>query len=61
VRGGSGFHLATGIVLSALYMLFFQFTQTCSTNVGLNPFLAVWIPNFIFGLAALALYQKQIR
>jgi lipopolysaccharide export system permease protein len=61
VRGGSGLHLALGIVLSALYMLFLQFTQTFSTNAGLNPFMAVWIPNLIFGVVALYLYRKQIR
>ena len=61
VRGGSGFHLAMGIVMSALYMLFLQFSQTFSTNAGLNPLIAVWIPNFIFGLVALYLFRKQIK
>lgn len=61
VRGGSGLHLAIGIVMSALYMLFLQFTQTFSTNAGLNPLLAVWIPNLIFGLVALYLFRKQIK
>ena len=61
VRGGGGLHLAIGIVLSALYMLFFQFAQTFSTNAGLNPLIAVWIPNFIFGIVAIYLYQKQIK
>jgi lipopolysaccharide export system permease protein len=61
VRGGSGFHLAMGIVMSALYMMFFQFSQTFSTNAGLNPLLAVWIPNIIFGALALYLYRKQIK
>ncbi len=61
VRGGSGFHLAMGIVLSAVYMLFLQFSQTFSTNAGLNPLIAVWIPNFIFGIVAIYLFRKQIK
>lgn len=61
VRGGSGFHLAMGIALSALYMLFLQFSQTFSTNAGLNPLLAVWIPNFIFGGIAAWLFWRQIK
>lgn len=61
VRGGSGFHLAIGIMLSALYMLFFQFTQTFSTNAGLNPLIAVWIPNALFGVVAIYLYLRQIK
>jgi lipopolysaccharide export system permease protein len=61
IRGGSGFHLAIGIVISSLYMLFLQFTQTFSTNAGLSPLLAVWIPNFLFGAVALWLYRKQVK
>ncbi len=61
VRGGSGLHLAIGIVGSALYMLLFQFVQTFSTNAGLNPLFAVWIPNIIFGILAIYLLLKQLR
>jgi lipopolysaccharide export system permease protein len=61
VRGGSGFHLAMGIVMSALYMMFLQFSQTFSTNAGLNPLIAVWIPNIIFGILAIYLFRKQIK
>ncbi len=61
VRGGSGLHLALGIVISALYMLFFQFTQTFSTNAGLSPLIAVWIPNAIFGVVALLLFRRQVN
>lgn len=61
IRGGSGLHLVIGIVISALYMLFLQFAQTFSTNAGLSPFLAVWMPNLIFGILALFLYKRQIR
>ncbi|WP_157760713.1 LptF/LptG family permease [Chitinophaga caeni] len=58
VRGGSGFHMALGIVISALYILFLQFSTVFATKASLNPLLAVWIPNFIFGGLAIYLYRK---
>lgn len=61
VRGGSGLHLAIGIVISALYIMAMQFTTTFSTKAGLNPLIAVWIPNMIFGIVALYLYRRQIK
>lgn len=61
IRGGSGLHLALGIVISALYIMAMQFTNTFSTKAGLNPLIAVWIPNFIFGIVAWYLYRKQVR
>ncbi len=61
VRGGSGLHLAIGIVISALYIMAMQFTTTFSANTGMSPILAVWIPNIIFGIVAIVLYLRQVR
>jgi lipopolysaccharide export system permease protein len=61
VRGGSGLHLALGIVISAMYIMALQLSTTFSTKAGLNPFIAVWIPNFIFGTLAFYLYRRQIK
>jgi len=61
IRGGSGLHLALGILISAVYMLFLQFSTTFSTKAGLNPFIAVWIPNLIFSIVAFILYRRQSR
>jgi lipopolysaccharide export system permease protein len=61
IRGGSGFHLALGITISAIYIMFLQTSQTFSTKSNLDPLLAVWIPNFIFGIVAYLLYLRQIR
>ncbi|WP_344979592.1 LptF/LptG family permease [Compostibacter hankyongensis] len=58
VRGGSGLHLALGIVISASYILFMQFSTTFSVKGTLNPLLAVWIPNIFFAGVAYALYRK---
>lgn len=59
VRGGSGLHLAMGILISAVYMMFLQFSTTFSTKAGLNPLLAVWIPNIVFAIVAVILYRRQ--
>ncbi len=61
IRGGSGLHLAIGIAISALYIMALQLSTTFSTKAGLNPMLAVWIPNFIFGGVAFYLYRRQVK
>ncbi|HTN46844.1 MAG TPA: LptF/LptG family permease [Flavipsychrobacter sp.] len=61
IRGGSGIHLAFGVVLSAAYMMALQFSKTFSTKAGLNPLVAVWIPNMIFGAVAYYYYRKQVK
>lgn len=60
VRGGSGLHLAIGILMSAVYMLLLQLSTTFSTKADLDPLIAVWIPNFIFAIVALVLYRRQV-
>ena len=61
IRGGSGIHLAFGVVLCAVYIMLLQFTKTFSTKAGLNPLLAVWIPNIIFSFIALYFYRRQVK
>ena len=50
VRGGIGLHLGIGLGLSFAFILFMQVSTTFATNGNLHPFLAVWIPNLIFGV-----------
>lgn len=61
IRGGSGLHLALGIIISAIYIMFLQTSTTLSTKANLSPFLAVWIPNLIFAVVAYVLYRRQIK
>ena len=58
VRGGSGLHLALGVVISVLYILFSRFTIVFATKGNFTPFLAAWTPNLVFGLLAFYLYKK---
>jgi len=61
IRGGSGLHLALGIIISAVYIMFLQTSTTLSTKASLSPLLAVWIPNIIFAVVAYVLYRRQIK
>jgi lipopolysaccharide export system permease protein len=58
VRGGSGLHLALGLLISASYIIFMQFSTTFSIKGTLHPALAVWIPNIIFTVLAYYIYKK---
>lgn len=57
VRGGIGFHLATGVAISLLYILCMKTTAVMATNAGMSPLLAVWTPNILFAIFGLYLYQ----
>lgn len=61
VRGGSGFHLAVGVVLSVLYILFGRFSLVFATKGSFTPFLAAWMPNIIFGVLSYYLYKRAAR
>jgi len=58
VRGGSGLHLAMGVVISVLYILFSRFSIVFATKGNFTPILAAWLPNIIFGVLAFYLYKK---
>lgn len=57
-RGGSGLHMAVGIILAAVFVVMDKFSLTFSTKGNLHPFLAAWMPNFIFSLVAIYLYRR---
>lgn len=58
VRGGMGKNLGIGLTLSALYILFSTVSTTFSASGAMTPFMAVWLPNFIFLAIGIYLYQK---
>jgi lipopolysaccharide export system permease protein len=58
VRGGSGLHLAIGIVIAAIFVVMDKFSVTFSTKGNLPPMLAAWLPNIIFTGVAGILYVK---
>jgi len=58
IRGGVGLHIALGIVLSCVYILFMHVSVTFATSGLAQPLIAVWIPNIIFTLVAFYLYRN---
>ncbi len=58
IRGGSGVHLATGIIICAVFILTDRFSTIFSTKGDLNPYIAAWVPNVIFSFITIYLYKK---
>lgn len=48
-RGGMGFNLALGVLIGAVFVFLSKFALTFSTNLYMNPMLAMWLPNLVFG------------
>lgn len=55
VRGGIGFHLAMGVGLAFTYIFMQKVTNTYAINNTLSPFMAVWLPNILYGIIGLVL------
>ncbi|MEP6845908.1 MAG: LptF/LptG family permease [Panacibacter sp.] len=58
VRGGSGAHIALGIVLAVIFILMDRFSTIFSTKGNLPPYIAAWIPDLVFGFIAVYIYRK---
>jgi lipopolysaccharide export system permease protein len=58
IRGGSGLHLAMGIVMAAIFVVMDKFSVTFSTKGHFSPLLAAWLPNIIFTGLAFWLYAR---
>ena len=58
VRGGSGFHLALGVLISVAYVLMSRFTIVFATKGNFTPWLASWLPNILFALLAIYLFKR---
>ncbi|MCE7863171.1 MAG: YjgP/YjgQ family permease [Bacteroidetes bacterium CHB5] len=60
-RGGTGFQIALGFLLSFIFILFFTMTRTFAETGSLPPFLAAWLPNGVFILISLGMYKYVPR
>lgn len=61
VKGGMGMNIGIGLILSFAYILFMGVTQTFAINGVASPALAMWIPNIVFSIIALALFIRANR
>ena len=57
-RGGSGMHLALGILIAALFIVSDRFSTVFATKSSFPPLLAAWLPNILFTGVAYYLYRK---
>ncbi len=58
LRGGSGMHLASGIIIAALFIISDRFSTVFATKGNFPPLLAAWLPNIIFAVVAYLLYRR---
>jgi lipopolysaccharide export system permease protein len=58
LRGGIGLQLALGIIISFSFIVIMQVSTVFATFGTLEPWVAVWIPNFLFSILAAVLIIK---
>ena len=58
VRGGIGMHLALGVFIVFFYIFAMKVSTVAATNAGLNPLLAVWLPNIGFFIISMLLFRN---
>ena len=61
IKGGLGFHLGLGLLLAFSYILFMQISTVFAISGNTPPFIAVWLPNFVYAAIALFLYRWAAR
>jgi lipopolysaccharide export system permease protein len=57
VRGGLGLNLVIGFIFAFIYIFSMRITTVAATNAGLEPLIAVWIPNILFGIIGIFIYR----
>jgi lipopolysaccharide export system permease protein len=61
LRGGIGFQIAIGVLISFVYILFTQFSKQFAIGGLLPVVLAVWLPNIFFLFVAIYLLRLAPR
>ena len=61
IKGGMGFNIGMGLLLSFSYILFMQITSSFAISGTVSPLVAVWIPNILYSFIAAYLYTKAPR
>lgn len=60
-RGGMGINLAIGIAIAFAYVFLDKIFGTLAEKSTFSPFIAVWIPNIVFGILAYYLLKNAKR
>lgn len=61
IKGGMGMNIGIGLALSFSYILFMTVSSTFAINGTMSPMIAAWLPNFLYILIAIYVYQKAPR
>jgi len=57
VRGGIGMHLGMGIAIAFTFILLLQVTSVFAIFGNLPAYIALWIPNILYGIVAIILLR----
>lgn len=60
-RGGMGVNLAVGICIAMVFVFFDKIFGVMAEQSDFSPLIAVWFPNFIFGILAIFLLRNAKR
>ncbi len=60
-RGGIGLNIGLGLLFAFSYIMLMQVSTVFSINAGMNPLIAVWVPNLIYAVIAAVLYRQAAR
>ena len=60
-RGGMGINLAIGILLAFSYIFMDKIFGVLAEKSSVSPIIAVWFPNFVFGILAIYLLRNAKR
>jgi lipopolysaccharide export system permease protein len=60
-RGGIGVSIAIGLGIIFIYIFAMKVTTVAAIKVGFPSYIAVWVPNVLFGLIAYLLYRSSKR
>jgi lipopolysaccharide export system permease protein len=60
-RGGMGVNLAIGILVAFSFVFFDKIFGTLAEKSSIPPIVAVWFPNFVFGILAFYLLRNARR
>ena len=60
-RRGTGFQIALGFTIAFVFIIMFILSRAIAEANTMNPILAVWIPNIVFSLVGVLLYNTVPR
>ena len=60
-RRGTGFQIALGFLIAFIFILFFFLARAVAEAGSMDPVIAVWIPNIIFTIVGVLLYNTVPR